>query len=149
MGNHFHLLIKIKSYEELKSIIPNYKIINALGRNRINQQSSNLFNAYSKAFNKKYNRTGSLFEKGFHRKHIDSQDYLFRLIIYIHNNPVSHGFSNSPEEYEWSSYNDILKRENETSNYVVDLFHDIENFKFVHQKKTDNTKLIKWLGISD
>lgn len=148
MRNHFHFLLKIKSIEELNEIIPNYKTITALGRNRINQQFSNIFNAYSKAFNKKYNRTGSLFEKGFHRKNVNSNDYLLKLIIYIHINPVNHGVSKSPKEYEWSSYNEINKMENDISKKVIDLFDDLENFKFVHLTKTDETKLTKWVGLN-
>lgn len=58
MKNHFHLLVRIKYLHEItteKKIEPS-------------QAFSNLFNAYTKAFNKKYNRHGALFERPFRRK---------------------------------------------------------------------------------
>ena len=48
MKNHFHLAVQISSNSNLAS-----------------QALSNLFNAYSKAFNKQNNRTGTLFERPF------------------------------------------------------------------------------------
>lgn len=92
MGNHFHLLVRIKTPDD----IPNpegFKNLRGLNdakavEKRINHQFSNLFNAYTKAFNKKYDRTGSLFEHTFRRKLIDSVDYLRQVILYIHNNPI-------------------------------------------------------------
>jgi putative transposase len=43
LKNHFHLLIKIKSSEELSGT----------NKNKLSQPFSNLFNAYTKAINKK------------------------------------------------------------------------------------------------
>jgi len=103
MKNHFHLLVQIippnlnpQGFENLEGLKTTEK--------RINQQFSNLFNAYSKAINKRYHRTGSLFEHTFIRKKIDSVEYLKKVILYIHNNPVHHGFCEHPLEYPWSSY---------------------------------------------
>jgi hypothetical protein len=67
-----------------------------------------LFNAYTQAINKKFNRTGGLFEKPFERKKITSEKYLQNLICYIHNNPVQHGFVKQMNLYPWSSYDSIL-----------------------------------------
>lgn len=55
---------------------------------------SHLFNAYCKYFNLVYNRHGSLFERPFRLKHIDNEAYMKRIVVYIHNNPVHHGFCN-------------------------------------------------------
>lgn len=41
----------------------------------------NLFNAYTKAFNKIYQRTGSLFEKPFHRVPVTNDPYLQNLAL--------------------------------------------------------------------
>jgi len=51
------------------------------------QYFSNLFNAYTKAINKTYERTGSLFEKPVHRKLVTTDAYFTALIAYIHRNP--------------------------------------------------------------
>ena len=47
---------------------------------------------YAKGFNVKYNLSGSVLEHTFKKKKVDSKIYLKRLILYIHNNPVKHGF---------------------------------------------------------
>ncbi len=96
----------------------NHEHLLRLYDNCINQQFSNPFSACSTVFNKQYQRTRSLFEHSLRRKLIDSQEYLRRVIHYIHNNPVHHRFCESFIEYGWSSYftclsekDTILKRE--------------------------------------
>ena len=37
-----------------------------------------------------YNRHGTLIESPFKRKHIDSDEYLIRTILYIHQNETEH-----------------------------------------------------------
>ena len=89
MKNHFHFLIKVMEDVQSKSI---------------SRAFSNLFNAYAKAFNKYSNRHGSLFERPFKRKLINSQAGLIQVVCYIHSNPVKHGFVRQPTQYEYSSY---------------------------------------------
>jgi putative transposase len=60
--NHFHFIVRVKDIEELKT----EKIIQP------SQSFSNLFNAYKKAYNKKHNRHGALFERPYKRKSIDN-----------------------------------------------------------------------------
>ena len=131
MKNHFHFLIRIKEVEEIKTAI---KI-------QPSQSFSNLFNAYTKAFNKKYNRHGALFERPFRRKWVNYDTYFQNLIVYIHNNPVHHNICEHPLEYAWSSYLSCisdkptkLKRQE-----VIEIFNDVENFKYVHQLKSYST----------
>ena len=131
MKNHFHFLIRIKEVEEIKTAI---KI-------QPSQSFSNLFNAYTKAFNKKYNRHGALFERPFRRKWVNYDNYFQNLIVYIHNNPVHHNICEHPLEYAWSSYLSCisdkptkLKRQE-----VIEIFDDVENFKYVHQLKSYST----------
>ena len=100
MPNHFHLLIRIKEANEID--LTGFQ--NLSGLKLPHQYFSNLFNAYTKAINKRNNRHGSLFERPFKRKLIDDEDYLKQLALYIHNNPVHHGFCSHPIEYGWSSY---------------------------------------------
>src|SRR5690606_28505360 len=69
---------------------------------------SHLFNAYTKHLNEKCNRHGNLFQRPFKRKRIDDEDYLRQVILYIHHNPVHHGFVNHLSEYPWSSYHTCL-----------------------------------------
>lgn len=130
MKNHFHFLIRIKDREEIKTE-------NAI---QPSQSFSNLFNAYTKAFNKKYNRHGALFERPFKRKSIENENYFQNLIAYIHNNPVHHTICEHPLQYPWSSYRTCLsnKLTKLKRKEVMELFGDIENFKYVHELKKND-----------
>ena len=66
---------------------------------------ANLFSSYSQAFNIKTKRKGALFIPNFKRKEVTTQTYYTKLIHYIHNNPVHHGFVTDPESWAYSSYN--------------------------------------------
>lgn len=70
MPNHFHLLI----HEKVEGGISLFML--------------KLLTAYATYFNKKYERTGSLFEGKFKATHADSDEYLKYLFSYIHLNPV-------------------------------------------------------------
>lgn len=59
----------------------------------ISQCYSNFFNAYAKAINKSYDRTGCLFKERFSRIKITDETYLKSLIVYIHTNPTHHQFT--------------------------------------------------------
>jgi hypothetical protein len=63
-----------------------------------------VFNAYSKAINKRFDRTGTLFEGRFHSVHVDKSAYLLHLCRYIHANPVKAGLAVSPDGCEHSDY---------------------------------------------
>ncbi|MCF8378044.1 MAG: hypothetical protein K9H49_00620 [Bacteroidales bacterium] len=110
MKNHFHLLVKIHEENQILRFqkIRELKTLDA--EKRLHMQFSNMFNAYAKAFNIRYNRTGSLFENRFKRKEIFDQEYLRDIIVYIHNNPVKHNFCKHPIEYPWSSYDEYLTK---------------------------------------
>lgn len=95
MRNHFHLLVYFKERSEISE--------NAFDLKEPSKQLSHLFNAYAQAVNKKYGRTGSLFERPFERKRIDSEKYLKQLILYIHKNPITHNVVKNIEDYSWSS----------------------------------------------
>jgi REP element-mobilizing transposase RayT len=139
MKNHFHFLIRIKEVEEIK-----------LEKNILPSQSfSNLFNAYTKAFNNKYNRHGALFERPFKRKSIEDVNYFQNGIAYIHNNPVHHNICENPLNYPWSSYTTCLsdKPTKLKRKEVMALFDDIENFKYVHELKSNGLPIETFLGI--
>ncbi len=70
MPNHFHLLI----YEKKE--------------NGISLFMQRLLTAYTMYFNKKYNRTGSLFQGTYKSQHADTDRYFKYLFSYIHLNPV-------------------------------------------------------------
>ena len=143
LPNHFHLLLRIKDDEALPEELRN-------GKTTVHQAFSNLFNAYSKAFNKKYARTGSLFQKHPKRIRIKDEVYLRNLIVYINTNPDHHNIADF-STYTFSSYQalisskpTLLKRDQ-----VIGLFDDVENFSYVHRTKKINLELIKELIVDD
>jgi len=101
------------------------------------QNFSNLFNAYTKAINKRYERTGSLFERPFKRKIITEDTYLRDLAVYIHLNPKTHGIADNFTAYPHSSYKTFFS-EKQTSierQEVIEWFDNLKNFEFVHKQR--------------
>jgi|SRR3989344_2739011 len=70
MPNHFHILITQTDKGDISKFM------------------QKLTTAYVMYYNKKYERTGSLFEGKFKAEHSDSDTYLKYLFSYIHLNPI-------------------------------------------------------------
>jgi len=134
MKNHFHFLVYLKSEEEIDISQLTYKTSTKPKIISASRQFSHCFNSYAQTINKKYNRTGSLFEKSLERKHVKNENYFLKLIYYIHNNPVHHGVSDSISNYRWSSYKSFLltKPTKLKRKEVLELFEGLENFIFYH-----------------
>jgi len=93
------------------------------------------FTSYTHSFNKIYSRRGSLFEPRFKRVKIESDKYLVNTIIYIHKNPIKHGFVDYCKDWQHSSYKIILDPQKENwivHKEVISLFDDVKNFKYCH-----------------
>ena len=114
MPNHFHFSIKVRSSTELKQHLEYLKKNNkVLSKNEnlplfIMQQFSNLFNGYTKAYNKMFDRKGALFDDYMKRKQVTSKSYFKQLVQYIHQNPVHHKFCKNAYDWEFSSYHSFL-----------------------------------------
>jgi REP element-mobilizing transposase RayT len=134
MKNHFHILVYIKETDEIDITKLEYSSTQKPKTVNSSKQFSNLFNAYTLSMNKRYNRTGSLFEKNFKRKVVASENYFQKLIFYIHNNPVHHKFTEHIVQYPWTSYGTIIstKQTKLQRNRVIESFNDLENFKYYH-----------------
>ncbi|MBE0637833.1 MAG: hypothetical protein IH598_04885 [Bacteroidales bacterium] len=154
MPNHFHFLMRVKEVEKITNLTgskPNLTgFQNLLGLKPPHQYLSNLFNAYSKAYNKRNHRHGALFERPFKRKAVHSIEYLRQLVLYIHLNPVHHEFCKHPLDYQWSSYHTCLsdKPTRLCRAEVIGWFEDEENFKYCHQQKLDFEAIEKWLELN-
>lgn len=144
LKNHFHVLVYIKLEDEIDlskleySTVEKPKIIDA------SKQFGHLFNAYTQAINKKFNRTGSLFEKPFERKVVESDKYFQNLIFYIHNNPVFHRFTDRISDYPWSSFETILsdKPTRLRREQVITIFETRENFIDYHSQKQNFNEIV-------
>ena len=87
LKNHFHFLIRIKTNDEYREYLRVSKFNDReeyKGKEKsINpsQGFSNLFNAYAKAINKRYQRTGSLFEESDLGQRLD---FDIILLLFLH-----------------------------------------------------------------
>jgi putative transposase len=91
MPNHFHLALRIKSRDDIRqnlTLSDTPDLTQELISKKLSHQFGNLFNSYSKAFNKQNSRVGNLFLHNFERKLINNDEYFKKLIHYIHFNPV-------------------------------------------------------------
>jgi hypothetical protein len=64
--------------------------------------------SYSKTINKKYGRTGHLFQGRYFAKLVDSDSYSLELVRYIDTNPVKAGLADNPAAYRWGSHRAYL-----------------------------------------
>jgi len=147
MKNHFHFLVRIKDYDDIGFVRsrPGRWIGESPSMKKCNPstQFGHLLNAYAKGYNKRYKRTGSLFEKPFRRLRVDNQRYFKTLIYYIHNNPVKHGFCESMMNYPWSSFLTLItlkptKLQRET---VLGWFNSESEFLEYHMQNHDTSTL--------
>ena len=97
MSNHMHLLI----YDE---------------KFRFSVIVQRLYSRYARYFNKKYERTGGLFEGRFCGKPVNTEQYLLTVVRYIHNNPVNAGICLA-EDYPWSSYHEYVSENLDTTGF--------------------------------
>jgi REP-associated tyrosine transposase len=84
MTNHVHLLVTPETRDSIS------KAVQYVGRR------------YVPAFNKKYERTGTLWEGRFKASTIESKRYLLACYRYIEMNPVRAGMVVNPIDYPWS-----------------------------------------------
>lgn len=141
MPNHFHLLVRIKDIAALQQDFPKFRTLENLKDDEekmakrsylLSKQFSNFFSSYSQSFNKVYHRKGSLFIKNFKRKGIFNDSYLQNIILYIHLNPVKHGFVTKVSDWEWSSYHKFYS---EQTKCVLDVFGSEDFYKKQHSEK--------------
>ena len=147
LRNHFHLSVRIKTEEEYQTsqVFETCEVSSKMKKFNPSQSFSNLFNAYAKAINKGYGRTGSLFEERFGRIPVTNDPYFTTLIFYIHSNPQKHGFVEDFRDWEWSSYHSLVRTEETTlkRDEVLDMFNGRRGFEEFHQGMMDEKKLAR------
>lgn len=141
MPNHFHL------------------ILTQTGEGSVSKFMQKLTTAYSMYYNKKYKRTGSLFEGKFKSQHVNNDRYLKYLFSYIHLNPIKLiqkdwkkiGIKDKSKaiiflkKYKYSSYLDYLEgNRNESSIINREAFPDYFPTKEKFQKE-----IFEWLSYEE
>jgi len=139
MSNHFHLLLTQPEDDDISIFM------------------QKLSTSYSMYYNKKYKRTGVLFEGKFKSQHIKDDRYLKYLFSYIHLNPVKiiqknwkeegiiinrEEIINYLKEYTYSSYLDYLEVKR-----IQNKILNIESFPRYFPNKNSFTKeIFEWLN---
>jgi putative transposase len=130
MTNHFHLLLKQKQDNGISTFLSNFQ------------------NSYTRYFNAKHKRDGSLFMDQFKAVRIETDEQLMHVSRYIHLNPYTSFMIkslNSLENYLWSSYPSYL--ENKTGfvhkKIILNNFKDVKNYKEFVYNRADYQKNLK------
>jgi putative transposase len=103
LKNHFHLLIRTRSEEELNQTLRVFETLRVSNADP-STAFSNFFNAYAKAINKMYDRTGSLFQHPFHRIPVTDDAQFTAVVRYIRQNPQKHGLAADFRDWPYSSF---------------------------------------------
>ena len=132
LPNHFHFVIRTRPKPQRSkktSEVLTPKLIDP------SQAFSNFFNAYVRAFYRRNQRTGGLFEGRFGRKPVYDTNYLMHLITYVHQNPQLHGLVDDFRDWPYSSYGAITipgARTRIERDKVLDCFGGLDIFQELH-----------------
>jgi REP element-mobilizing transposase RayT len=145
MPNHFHMALRIKSRDELKEFWGLKDLTEEPISKKLSHQFGNLFNSYTKAFNKQNSRVGNLFLPNFERKLINNDEYFKKLIHYIHFNPVHHGFVTDLRDWKYSSFESFFsdKSTHLKRDEVIAWFFDKQNFFDFHKQEIDSKMVLE------
>ncbi len=91
MTNHYHLVVETP-------------------HGNLSEAMHWLNSSYARAFNRKHDQRGHLFQSRYKALIVDADAYLTWLSRYIHLNPVRAGMVPEPLEYPWSSYRSFVDR---------------------------------------
>lgn len=93
MPNHFHLTARQDEENGIKTFL------------------QRVLNSYSHYYRKKYEGYGPLFESVFKAVRVETDEQLVHLSRYHHLNPVTSHMVEHPADYQFSSYNEYMKRD--------------------------------------
>ena len=167
MPNHFHLVVRIRKRETIEALIRvnndpsiryNFSKVSSFDKEMnqvsnfgkvigdrdiekyLSKQFANLFSCYTQSFNKVYHRKGSLFIKNFKREPISDKIYFLNAIVYTHRNPIHHGFREKYQDWEYSSYNDIVDGVCDfiEISKLLTMTDGLESFKEIHRHSLED-----------
>ena len=132
MNNHVHLLLE-EGIEDLSITMKRIGV------------------SYVWYYNLKYNTTGHLFQDRFRSENVETNVNLFRVIRYIHQNPVKAGIVERSDEWRWSSclgyygenthHRNLLDVELIFNKFSTDRTNAIQLFKEFNERKNNDQYL--------
>ena len=93
---------------------------------------SKVCTSYSKYFNKKYSRVGSVFQDQFKAVIVTSNEQLLWLAAYIHNNPIKAGLVKDLSKYLYSSHLDYIGVRKGTlckKDFILGQYKSVESYE--------------------
>ncbi|MFO7683782.1 MAG: transposase [Chloroflexota bacterium] len=114
MPNHYHFLVQ-QNGEHDAGLFP-----------------QRVFNSYTKAYNKRYDHSGTLFEGRYKAKHVHNDKYLRHLCRYIHANPVKDGLVEYLEQWPYSNYLEWIGLRRGTlvdRSFIADMFPNTASYE--------------------
>jgi len=111
--NYLFVLRKMKAYCRALSLVPiaycllpnhYHWLIRQDGEHPAGLLPQRVFNSYTKAYNKRYDHSGTLFEGNYRVRPVDREGYLLHLCRYIHANPVIHDLVDGVADWPYSNY---------------------------------------------
>jgi len=113
MDNHYHLLIHTP-------------------HGNLSKAMRHINGVYTQKYNHLTNRDGPLFRGRYKSILIEDDIYLLQVSRYIHLNPVSAKICETPDQFQWSSYNYYINRNHELNwvkkIFILDMAHGIDNY---------------------
>lgn len=93
MHNHIHLLLYFDSAGD-----------------NISMSMKKMEDKFIFWYNKKYDRSGHLFQNRFKSEPVEDEKYLLKVFRYIHQNPIKAGLMTDLSLYKWSSFSAYKKK---------------------------------------
>ena len=130
MGNHVHLLIRAVN-DKLDRI---FKKIGA---------------RYVYWYNRKYKRSGHLFQDRFLSEPVEDKEYFLAVLRYIHQNPVKATLASTVDGYRWSSYNEYVGKCKLVDTALVSKIMSSEKFEKFNKAENSDCCLEKAIHLND
>ena len=89
LSNHFHFVVRT-------SAVP------------LSRTMKHLQGAFSRAFNRRWRRTGPLWQSRYQARLIEDQRYFEQVVVYVHLNPVRAGLVEDPSDYVFSGHREVM-----------------------------------------
>ena len=106
LSNHFHIAVRT-------SAVP------------LSRSMQRLQGGFAKRFNRRWGRSGPLWQSRYQARVIDSQDYFEQVILYIHLNPVRAGLVEDAVDHIFCGHRELVKRVRDP---LIDVDHALMSF---------------------
>ena len=83
------------------------------------------------------------------KKEVTKDDNFTTLILYVHYNPITHGFVKKINEWPWTSYKSIMNNESQLINSleVINCFGNKSSFEIAHKQLEESNTTFQMFKI--